>query len=67
MPITKNEYPVLLSKLSRAQGGRYLAEFPDLPGRMADVATPEEALVESQDALKSYLASIRRRRLFHSF
>jgi antitoxin HicB len=60
MPTTKNEYSILLRKLSRAEGGGYLAEFPDLPGCMADGATPEEALMESQGALKSYLASIKK-------
>jgi antitoxin HicB len=56
----KNEYPILLRKLSPAEGGGYLAEFPDLPGCMADGETPEEALVESRDALKSYLASVKK-------
>ncbi len=60
MPKEKGEYPVLLQKLSRAEGGGYLAEFPDLPGCMADGATPEEALAELQDALKSYLASVKK-------
>ena len=59
MPRTKNEYPVLLRKLTQAEGGGYLAEFPDLPGCMADGETPEEALKESQSALRSYLASIK--------
>jgi antitoxin HicB len=57
---TKSEYPILLRKLSEAEGGGYLAEFPDLPGCIADGATPEEALLESQDALKSYLASVKK-------
>jgi antitoxin HicB len=60
MSMTKSEYPILLRKLSGAEGGGYLAEFPDLPGCMADGATPEEALTESQDALKSYLASVKK-------
>jgi antitoxin HicB len=60
VPRTKSEYPILLRKLSEAEGGGYLAEFPDLPGCMADGATPEEALLESQGALKSYLASAKK-------
>ncbi len=60
MPRTKSDYPVLLRKLSKAEGGGYLAEFPDLPGCMADGATAAEALIESQDALKSYLASVKK-------
>lgn len=60
MPSRKNDYPILLRKLSKAEGGGYLAEFPDLPGCMADGTTPEEALVEAQDALKSYVASVKK-------
>lgn len=60
MPRTKNEYPVLLRRLSQAEGGGYLAEYPDLPGCMADGQTPEEALTESRDALRSYLASVKK-------
>jgi antitoxin HicB len=60
MPRAKSEYPVLLRKLSKAEGGGYLAEFPDLPGCMADGPTAAEALIESQDALKSYLASVKK-------
>jgi antitoxin HicB len=40
----KNEYPILLRKLSPAEGGGYLAEFPDLPGCMADGETPKRRL-----------------------
>jgi antitoxin HicB len=59
MTKTKTAYPVLLRKLTQAEGGGYLAEFPDLPGCMAEGETPEEALRESQDALQSYLASVK--------
>jgi len=60
MPMNETEYPVRLRKLSRAEGGGFWAEFPDLPGCMADGATPAEALAELQDALKSYRASLRK-------
>lgn len=52
------QYSVVIRELSEAEGGGYLAEYPDLPGCMADGVTPEEALSESRDALASYLASI---------
>ncbi|MGH9639877.1 MAG: type II toxin-antitoxin system HicB family antitoxin, partial [Bryobacteraceae bacterium] len=55
---TEKDYPVIIRKLSKAEGGGYLTEFPDLPGCMADGETPEEALRESGDALASYIASI---------
>lgn len=54
------DYPVVIRKMSKAEGGGYLAEFPDLPGCMADGETPEEAYRESMDALASYLASIKK-------
>lgn len=60
MPKKIPEYPVVIRKLSEAEGSGYLAEFPDLPGCMADGETPEEALAESRDALASYLASIKK-------
>jgi len=59
MTKSKTAYPVLVRKLTQAEGGGYLAEFPDLPGCMADGETPEQALRESQDALRSYLASVK--------
>ena len=44
--------------LSQVEGGGYLLEFPDYPGCVADGATPEEAILEGRDALKSYLATL---------
>ncbi len=48
-------YPIAIRPLSKKEGGGYLAEFPDLPGCMADGETIEEALHESADALASWL------------
>ena len=45
--------------LSEEDGGGYLIAFPDYPGCMADGETPEEAIAEGRDALKSYLATLR--------
>ena len=44
--------------LSDVEGGGYLVEFPDFPGCIADGATPEAAVAEGRDALKSYLATL---------
>jgi antitoxin HicB len=55
----KIEYPFLVRPLSKEDGGGYLIEFPDLPGCMADGATPEEAIREGQDALSSWLRTMR--------
>jgi antitoxin HicB len=54
------EYPVLIRKLSKAEGGGYLAEVPDLPGCIADGETPAKAYQESQDAIASYIASVKK-------
>jgi antitoxin HicB len=39
------------------RGGGYLAEFPDLPGCMADGETVKEALRQAEDALAAWLAA----------
>lgn len=44
--------------LTPEEGGGYLAEFPDYPGCLADGETPEEAIREGVDALRSYLATL---------
>ncbi|HEX4080275.1 MAG TPA: toxin-antitoxin system HicB family antitoxin [Rhizomicrobium sp.] len=49
------EYPITLRPLDEHDGGGWLAELPDLPGCMADGATPEEAMTEAIDAARSWL------------
>ena len=44
--------------LSLDEGGGYLVEFPEYPGCVADGETPEQAIAEGADALKSYLATL---------
>ena len=44
--------------LSAEEGGGYLVEFPDYPGCIADGDTPEQAIAEGSDALRSYLATL---------
>jgi antitoxin HicB len=48
-------YPLTVRPLAAEDGGGWLAEFPDLPGCMADGDTPEEALREADDALRSWI------------
>ena len=51
------KYPVSIRPLAYSEGGGYLAEFPDLPGCMADGETVEEALHAAEDALQAWLTT----------
>lgn len=53
------EYPFEILPLSKDEGGGYSIVFPDLPGCRSDGATPEEAIKNGRDALKSWLAVAR--------
>ena len=44
--------------LSEEEGGGYLIEFPDFPGCLADGETPEAAMNEGVDALRSYMNTL---------
>ena len=50
------EYPFEVRPLSKEEGGGYSIYFPDLPGCWSDGATPEEAIENGRDALRSWLA-----------
>ena len=50
------EYPFEIRPLSQEEGGGYSIHFPDLPGCWSDGATPEEAIENGRDALRSWLA-----------
>lgn len=51
------KYAVNIRLLSDEEGGGFLAEYPDLPGCMADGETIEEALHEGEDAVKAWIAT----------
>lgn len=51
------KYPFTIRPLSADDGGGYLIEYPDLPGCHSDGETPEEAMVNGRDAVRSYLLS----------
>jgi antitoxin HicB len=53
------EYPFEIRPLSKDEGGGYAIVFPDLPGCRSDGATPEEAIENGRDALRSWLAVTR--------
>ncbi|CAN7480571.1 type II toxin-antitoxin system HicB family antitoxin [Phyllobacterium sp. LjRoot231] len=45
--------------LTEEEGSGYLVEFPDYPGCIADGETPEDALKEGRDALRSYIETLK--------
>ena len=49
------EYPVIVQPLPAEEGGGFVATVPDLPGCMSDGETPEEALVNIQDAIAAWI------------
>ncbi|MBA2650308.1 MAG: type II toxin-antitoxin system HicB family antitoxin [Legionella sp.] len=48
-------YPATIQPLSEEEGGGYLVSFPDLPGCIADGATPEEAFHQAEDAMLAWI------------
>jgi predicted RNase H-like HicB family nuclease len=50
-----DRYPFTIGILSSEDGGGYLIEFPDVPGCISDGETPEEAIQNGKDALRSVL------------
>ena len=53
------EYHFEIHPLSKGEGGGYAITFPDFPGCRSDGATPEEAVKNGRDALKSWLSVAR--------
>lgn len=53
--MSRLEYPVVVSPLPEEDGGGFLATVPDLPGCMSDGETPEEAIVNVQDAIATWI------------
>jgi antitoxin HicB len=53
--VKRLEYPVIVSPLSENDGGGFLATVPDLPGCLSDGETPEEAIVNVQDAILAWI------------
>jgi antitoxin HicB len=48
--MSEADYPFSIRPLTRAEGGGYLIEYPDLPGCMSDGETIEEAIANGRDA-----------------
>jgi antitoxin HicB len=50
-----SDYPVTLYGLSADEGGGYLAVVQDLPGCIADGASPQQAYANAMDAALSWI------------
>ncbi|MBM3568411.1 MAG: toxin-antitoxin system HicB family antitoxin [Alphaproteobacteria bacterium] len=53
------EYPYVIRPLSRHEGGGSLIVFPDLPGCASNGETPEQAVVNGADALRTLLLTMK--------
>lgn len=53
-------YPVIVRPLTPEEGAGYVAEIPDLPGCTAGGPTPGEAMANSQDAIRAWIAGAER-------
>lgn len=52
---TLNAYPFTVRRMTADEGEGFLIEFPDVPGCISDGSTPEEAIANGRDSLKSVL------------
>ncbi len=51
-------YDIKLRRLTEDEGGGWFAEIPSLPGCMSDGETPEEALLNLNDAKKAWIETV---------
>ena len=49
------DYAIIVEALPAAEGGGFIATVPDLPGCMSDGETPQEALLNVQDAIRVWI------------
>lgn len=49
------EYPINITPLPAEDGGGFLVTLPDLPGCVADGATPDAAIHEARDAFDAWI------------
>lgn len=56
MKTSRIGYPYEIRPLSREEGGGYIITFPDLPGCRSDGATPEDAMRNGRNVLRSWPA-----------
>ena len=59
MKRTLEAFRFTVRPLSKAEGGGYLVEFPDIPGCMSDGETIEEAVSSGREALRDCMEVFR--------
>ncbi len=52
-----HQHRIELRQLTEAEGGGWMATFPDLPGCMSDGETPEEAMQNARQAEISWIVA----------
>lgn len=57
--MTSLDDAIVLQPLGAEDGGGYAATVPDLPGCMSDAETPEAALADVADAVRSWIEAAR--------
>ena len=50
-------YAIVIEPLSAEDGGGFIATVPDLPGCMSDGETPQEALANVDDAIRTWIGA----------
>lgn len=53
--MSRLEYSIIVEPLPVEDGGGFVATVPDLPGCMSDGESPEEAVVNVQDAIEAWI------------
>jgi len=57
--VDRLEYPIVVEPLAAEDGGGFAALVPDLPGCMSDGESPEEAISNVRDAIRTWLDTAR--------
>lgn len=52
------EHRFTIRPLTPDEGGGYLIEFPDLPGRLSDGETVEDAITNGMEAKRDWIAAM---------
>lgn len=57
--MAQSKFPVVVEPLAAEDGGGFAALVPDQPGCMSDGDTPEEAILNVRDAIRTWIDATR--------